>query len=112
METALVPSGDLHEGGVVLVTVGAGPATRPLLLLRRGGVAAAYVNACPHMGIVLDWVAERIAAPGEGWLRCTAHGALFRREDGLCVRGPCLGQRLRRVPVTERAGQIVLAEAS
>ncbi|QQP92809.1 Rieske 2Fe-2S domain-containing protein (plasmid) [Skermanella sp. TT6] len=108
----LAASRDLEEGGAVLVAVGAGTEARQLILLRVGGVAAAYVNACPHMGIMLDWVAERITAPGRRWLRCTAHGALFRREDGVCVSGPCAGQGLLRVPVTERGGRIMLEEAS
>ncbi|EWY37197.1 hypothetical protein N825_20940 [Skermanella stibiiresistens SB22] len=107
----LARSDDVAEGAAILVSIGEGVDTRNLIVLRQGGVAVAYLNACPHMGIMLDWVADRVTAPGPRWLRCTAHGALFRREDGVCVRGPCAGQKLMAVPVTESDGNIDLAEA-
>jgi len=85
-----------------------GEGTLILLRLADGG-AVAWRNACPHMGIELDWEAARVISRDGRWLRCTGHGALFRPEDGLCVTGPCAGESLRRVAVSERDG-LVLAD--
>jgi nitrite reductase/ring-hydroxylating ferredoxin subunit len=37
---------------------------------------------------------------------CSAHGARFRIEDGVCVSGPCLGDVLEAVAVTVVDGEI------
>jgi nitrite reductase/ring-hydroxylating ferredoxin subunit len=39
-------------------------------------------------------------------IECSWHGALFRPEDGLCVGGPCQGQRLRPWPVEIVEGMV------
>lgn len=40
---------------------------------------------------------------------CAAHGALFEPDTGLCVQGPCLGQRLQALPfVVDALGELVL----
>lgn len=111
MTGTLLAGADLPEGRPRLLSVGDGAGRRDLILVRHDGTAHAYLNACPHMGIQLDWVAERVITPDRRWLRCTGHGALFRIADGLCVRGPCAGDRLHRVPVVERGGAIRLEEA-
>jgi nitrite reductase/ring-hydroxylating ferredoxin subunit len=70
-----------------------------ILLRTNGGALLAYRNACPHMGIELDWESDRLMTPGGRYLRCTGHGALFEPDSGLCVRGPCLNEALTRLPV-------------
>jgi nitrite reductase/ring-hydroxylating ferredoxin subunit len=39
---------------------------------------------------------------------CQYHGALYRPDDGICVAGPCVGSRLRQLPVTVIDGEIWL----
>ncbi len=70
-------------------------ATRvPAFAVRYGGAVHGWINRCPHRGTELDW------APGEFFdderrhLVCATHGALFEPDTGLCVAGPCRGQRL------------------
>jgi len=41
----------------------------------------------------------RFATPDGRHRVCGEHGALYRPDDGLCVAGPCLGARLRALPV-------------
>jgi nitrite reductase/ring-hydroxylating ferredoxin subunit len=41
-------------------------------------------------------------------LMCHSHGALYRPNDGLCILGPCYGQRLCAIPVEEDGDRIVL----
>jgi nitrite reductase/ring-hydroxylating ferredoxin subunit len=65
-------------------------------------------NHCPHTGINLEWQPDRFFDPGGGFLQCATHGALFRPEDGFCVRGPCAGDRLEAVPVRVEHGQILV----
>jgi nitrite reductase/ring-hydroxylating ferredoxin subunit len=76
------------------------------ILVKVDGAVIGYSNICPHMGVELDWEPRRLVSPDGRHLRCTVHGALFRREDGLCVWGPCDGKRLTAFPVVVRDGQV------
>ena len=79
-----------------------------ILLVRRGAHVAGFVNQCPHMGFALDWKAERIALDGGAFVRCIHHNAVFRVADGVCVSGPCPGERLTAVALEIDAGEVVL----
>ena len=58
---------------------------------------AAYVNECPHLGVDLNWAPEKfLDAKGE-YIQCGMHGALFKKDDGECIHGPCLGSFLQPV---------------
>lgn len=104
MAAVLCASAELAVMQPLLVRDAAGG----LILLRLPeGRAVAYRNACPHMGIELDWEPRRLLSHDGRWLRCTGHGALFRPEDGMCLAGPCRGESLRAVPVREQDGQVV-----
>jgi nitrite reductase/ring-hydroxylating ferredoxin subunit len=41
---------------------------------------------------------------------CSSHGALFEKQTGYCVVGPCAGMSLRPVPLTVESGFVMLAE--
>ncbi len=66
-----------------------------LVLVKRQGRLYAYRNRCPHTGVNLEWRADQFLDPSECYIQCATHGALFRPEDGLCLRGPCVGQHLQ-----------------
>ena len=75
-------------------------------VVRRGETVAGYVDACPHMGLPLAKQLDAYLSDDARLIKCDWHGALFRPEDGLCVAGPCAGQRL--TPWTLRiAGGVV-----
>jgi nitrite reductase/ring-hydroxylating ferredoxin subunit len=57
-----------------------------------------YLNACPHLGVPLDWLPGRFLSADGRVIVCAMHGAEFRLQDGLCLRGPCRGERLTAVP--------------
>ena len=78
-----------------------------LFAVRRGNAVHVYVNSCPHIGTPLDWLPDRFFDRSGEHLLCGTHGALFRPEDGECVRGPCFGRRLAPVPMRVIAGEIV-----
>jgi nitrite reductase/ring-hydroxylating ferredoxin subunit len=84
------------------------PTTSVILLRLADGAVVAYRNACPHMGIELDWDPRRLLTPSGRYLRCTGHGAVFRTADGVCVTGPCAGEALTALPVRIEHDMVVL----
>ncbi len=78
-------------------------------VVRRGDEVFGYVDRCPHAGVPLAQVLDDYLTPGGEHIACSWHGALFRVDDGMCVGGPCLGQRLAAWPVTVIDGEIVTA---
>lgn len=81
-------------------------------VVRRGDMVAGYVDACPHMGLPLAKQIDDYLTGDGSLIECDWHGALFRLEDGLCVGGPCAGQRLRPWPVEVREGLVKTARSS
>jgi nitrite reductase/ring-hydroxylating ferredoxin subunit len=98
---------DLEDTGGRGFTVGEGDwPLRGFVVKATHGVAA-YVNTCPHAGHPLDLRPNRFLTPDRTLILCASHGAVFTRDEGLCIAGPCPGQSLRRVPV-EVVGEYVL----
>jgi nitrite reductase/ring-hydroxylating ferredoxin subunit len=87
----------LYAGGVL-----------DILVVRRGGHVYGYHNTCPHTGGPLDWVPDQFLDLAREYIQCATHGALFRIADGVCVYGPCAGDRLRPVPMAVEDGEVVL----
>jgi nitrite reductase/ring-hydroxylating ferredoxin subunit len=78
--------------------------------IRAGGTVHAFLNACAHQGVELDWnPGEFLDADGR-YLVCATHGALFEPATGHCVAGPCRGACLAPVRVEERDGAVWLIE--
>jgi len=80
------------------------------LLVRDGETVHAFLNRCPHAGRPLGLGSGRFLTPDGELLQCLAHGALFEKDTGLCIAGPCVDESLRRLPVTVVAGEVRLAE--
>jgi nitrite reductase/ring-hydroxylating ferredoxin subunit len=78
-------------------------------VVRREHEVFAYVNACPHIGVPLDFRPHRFLTPDKQYILCSTHGAIFTVEDGLCRRGPCPGESLERIDVDVRDGWVRLA---
>lgn len=75
-------------------------------VVRSGGTVRGYVDSCPHTGAPLALTPTGYLT-GEGDLIvCSTHGALFRIEDGLCIAGPCAGQRLNPWPIEVHEGEV------
>lgn len=67
---------------------------RKLFAVKKLGKVYLYQNACPHLGIALEWVEDQFLDSSRSMIQCANHGALFVIESGKCVSGPCSGQRL------------------
>ena len=78
-------------------------------VVRRGEAAWGYVDRCPHAGVPLARRLDDYLTPTGELIACSWHGALFRVKDGLCVGGPCMGERLTRWPVTVSEGMLLTA---
>ncbi|WP_431357218.1 Rieske (2Fe-2S) protein [Pseudomonas jessenii] len=71
-----------------------------IFLVNQGGIIYGYRNSCPHWpgstlplkkGQYLDEYAKHIV--------CRGHGALFEIETGICISGPCRGERLTALSI-------------
>ncbi|MDX5350081.1 MAG: Rieske 2Fe-2S domain-containing protein [Paracoccaceae bacterium] len=79
----------------------------PLLVLRDGAEIRAYVNACPHQYLPLDYRGTTLLSADGTRLLCTAHGASFDKTTGAVIEGADCG--LDPVPVTRNGEHLVIA---
>ena len=77
-----------------------------LFVVRKDGILAAYRNCCPHTGAPLEWLPDQFLDLDNSFIQCAIHGALFRPEDGYCLRGPCVGQSLEPLALEVVDGRI------
>jgi nitrite reductase/ring-hydroxylating ferredoxin subunit len=78
--------------------------------VRHGGSVRVWADRCPHHGTPLPWRKDAYLNAAGDRIVCAAHGALFEIDSGLCVQGPCLGDRLRPVPFTlTEEGELLLS---
>jgi nitrite reductase/ring-hydroxylating ferredoxin subunit len=75
-------------------------------VIRFSGTVFGYLNQCAHVAMELDWKPGEFFDADGLYLMCSTHGAAYRPEDGYCVSGPCIGQRLQRLKVSERDGRV------
>jgi naringenin degradation protein FdeD len=101
---------DLEEHGSRAFTVGAGPWPLRGFVVRCGNEVRAYLNRCPHAGHPLNLRPHRFLTPDRALILCSSHGALFEKDAGQCLAGPCAGERLRALPL-EVIGDLVLLAA-
>lgn len=72
----------------------------PLLLVKRSGTVRAFVNACPHQYLPLDYQGDKLLSADGRIIRCTNHQAGFLIETGEGVEGLGIGCALDAVPVS------------
>lgn len=77
-------------------------------VVRREHQAFGYLNVCPHAGRMLNWGPDRFLNKDRSLIMCSAHGAIFEIDSGLCVGGPCLGDALSRLDTRVENGQVVV----
>jgi nitrite reductase/ring-hydroxylating ferredoxin subunit len=93
----------------LLFTFSDGPFESTGILVRGDAGVRAWRNQCRHLAVRLDRDTPGALFDRDGALLvCQYHGALYRPDDGVCVAGPCVGSRLRELPVTVLDGQVWL----
>lgn len=76
-------------------------------VIRDGDHVAGYIDQCPHAGLPLAQKLDDYLTPSGEFIACSWHGAIFSKDTGLCVGGPCAGQSLSKWPVRVDEGWIV-----
>ena len=92
--------------GVLSLSVTTDRGAFPLLVVRTGERLRAYVNACPHQYLPLDWRSDQLVSADGTMLMCSAHGARFDILTGAAVAGADCG--LDAVPVRIVEGMVVI----
>lgn len=80
----------------------------PLLLVRSADGLKAYVNACPHQFLPLDWRSGNILSADGRLLRCSNHDAGFDACSGQGLGGLVAGCALIPVPIREVDGAVLI----
>jgi len=65
-----------------------------ILVLDAQGTPRAYLNECRHLPVPLDGGSGELFDVSGRYLLCGTHGALYETRAGVCIEGPCIGQRL------------------
>ena len=110
LERVICRLADLEEHGARGFRLGGGAWPLRGFVVRCGSELRAYVNHCPHAGHPLELRPHRFLTPDRAMILCSSHGALFEKDEGLCLAGPCAGERLRAIPL-EVIGDVVLVAA-
>jgi nitrite reductase/ring-hydroxylating ferredoxin subunit len=100
---------DIPDGQGKEFVFGTGKRAFRMFAVRRGPAVRAYVNACPHFQIPLNHRPDTFVNAGATLIRCAAHYAMFRFEDGHCVDGPCAGESLEAIPISIDGDEIRIA---
>ncbi|MCK5546796.1 MAG: Rieske (2Fe-2S) protein [Rhodospirillaceae bacterium] len=79
-----------------------------LMALRKGNDVFLYKNSCPHLGSPLDFETGKFLNPDKTHIICSTHGALFEIENGDCIHGPCIGDKLEPIPCRVEGGMVWL----
>jgi nitrite reductase/ring-hydroxylating ferredoxin subunit len=91
---ALCHLDDLAEG----TSRGFKQGNQNVFAIKQGGQVFIYRNACPHLGIPLEWVENQFLDSSGTMIQCANHGAQFVIQSGQCVAGPCPGRSLQSIP--------------
>ena len=75
---------------------------REAFVVRYRGRLRAYLNACRHQNLPLDFGDARFFDDEYDALVCVQHGARYQPETGVCVAGPCEGGRLTALELEEK----------
>lgn len=101
---------DIPDGGSARFSGTVNGEARSLMAIRQGNTVHVYVNSCPHTGAPLDFTPGQFLDVDRRHILCTNHGALFRIEDGYCLKGPCSGDNLQAVRTEIQAGIVHLVD--
>jgi nitrite reductase/ring-hydroxylating ferredoxin subunit len=102
--TRVCTADDLPETGAISRDI----AGFPILLVATPDGLRAYVNACPHQYLPLDWRSGDIVSADGAMLRCSNHDAGFDAATGQGVDGWGQGCALDPVPVHIAQGWLVI----
>lgn len=103
-DTKLCDLNQISDGGSDGFVVDTASGRCGLMVIRRGDSVVGYLNSCPHIGTPLEIQPGRFLDRSGEHILCATHGALFQIDDGLCIAGPCVDDRLTPIEVEIRDG--------
>jgi nitrite reductase/ring-hydroxylating ferredoxin subunit len=83
---------------------------RNIFVVRKGDQVFTYLNWCPHNQVLIDQIPNKFFNADKSYIQCSKHGALFEIDNGLCIEGPCEGERLKSLDTVIENGIIYLVE--
>ena len=84
---------------------------REALVLRdEAGTLRVWRNRCRHLPVLLDAGSHSFVDARSDDLVCNTHGARYRRSDGVCTWGPCVGKALEPVAFEDDGPEMVLLD--
>ena len=99
---------DLPEGnGLAIDHDGSHGRQRLVVFLTHSGPRA-YLDVCPHQGRSLEFAPGEYLLDERNVLICPHHGASFELAQGVCLSGPCAGDRLTRVELRVEGDRVLL----
>ena len=107
LERVICRLADLEEYGARAFRIGAADWPLRGFVVRCGAAVRGYVNHCPHAGHPLDLRPHRFLTADRALIMCASHGALFDKDSGQCIAGPCAGRSLQPIALMV-AGDLVL----
>ena len=75
-------------------------------LIFYNGNYYAYLNKCKHLEVELDWEPNNFFDEENIYIVCATHGALYQPHNGLCVAGPCKGEKLDQLKILETKDEL------
>lgn len=81
-----------------------------ILLARNSAKVSAFVNACPHQYLPLDYRAADVLSADGFKLICSNHDAVFDAETGEGLGGFAKGCELDPVPIVVKDGDVLIAD--
>lgn len=105
----LIPVSDLKDMGYKTFQLEIDGVLREAFLFRKGDKFFAYLNECRHLPVRLDLSAPTLFNRARTAFQCHQHGALYHFETGHCFQGPCGGESLRPLKITQRGKTLVVS---
>ncbi len=102
---------DLHRGSSCLLVQSAN-GEFPLVIIRDDAGLRAFVNACPHQYLPLNFRSEKVLSDDGSRLLCSAHGACFDSQTGVGLTADVQGNALDEVPLEIAADGSVSVQLS
>jgi nitrite reductase/ring-hydroxylating ferredoxin subunit len=81
-----------------------------LFIHNANGTFKAYRNACPHYDVPLNHTPGEVFTSDRQHFLCMTHYAKFETTHGRCVEGPCEGEFLEHIPLTQEGNLLFVGE--
>lgn len=107
-KTRIANESDLSEGAALKFDYMLGEKKLEGFVARYKGKVVCYRNVCRHIPISLDYGDNRFFTRDGAHFVCQTHGATYDPHSGVCVQGPCKGEKLFSLPIQIADGVIWL----